>query len=54
MFILVFLAFSGTRPINGSKTVNTGPKCIFYSAFDRKKIAKLYNAIWESKGTLFL
>ena len=54
MFIMVVLALSGTRPIKSSKLANIGPKCIFYSAFYRKQIAKSYSAIWEIMGTLFL
>ena len=33
------------------KLVKICPQFIFYSAFDRKQIAKLYSAIWEAKGT---
>jgi hypothetical protein len=52
-FIMIVLALSGTRPIKSSKSVNIDPKFILYSAFDRKEIAKLYSAIWETTGTLF-
>ena len=54
MFIIIVLDLSGTRPIKGSRLANIGPKCIFYSAFCRKQIAKSYSAIWEIMGTLFL
>ena len=54
MFIMIVLALIGTRPIKSSKSVNIDPKFIFYSAFDRTEIAKLYSAIWETIGTLFL
>ena len=37
--------FAGTRPLKSSKSVNIGPKCIFYSAFNRKQIAILYSGI---------
>ena len=45
--------FSGTRPIKSSKSVNIGPKCIIYSAFYRKQIAKLYSGILKTTGSLF-
>ena len=45
MLIMVVLALSGTRPTKSSKSVNIDPKFTFYSAFDRKEIAKLYSAI---------
>ncbi len=51
---MIVLALSGTRPIKSSKSVNIDPKFIFYSASDRKDIAKLYSAIWETTGTIFL
>ena len=54
MFIMIVLSLSGTRPLKSSKLVNVDPKFIFYSAFDRKEIAKLYSAICETTGTLFL
>ena len=47
LFILVLLALSGTQPIKFSQYWSK-------SALDRKKIAKLYLAIWETIGTLFL
>ena len=53
MFIMVVLALSGTRPIKSSKSVNIDPKFIFYSAFDRKEIAKLYSDIWKTIATFF-
>ncbi len=48
------VGLSGTRPIKSSKSVNIDPKFIFYNAFDKKQIAKLYSAIWETTETLFL
>ena len=54
MFIKIVLDLSGTRPIKGSKLVNISPIFIFFSAFDRKQIAKSYSAIWETIGSLFL
>jgi hypothetical protein len=51
---MIVLYLSGTRPIKGSNLVNICPIFIFYNAFDRKKLAKLYSAIWGTIGDLFL
>ena len=37
--------FAGTRPIKSSKSVNIGPKCIFYSAFNRKQIRRKFKRL---------
>ena len=48
---MIVLDFWITQPFKGSKLANIEPKFKNYSAFDRKKLAKLYSAICVTMGS---